>query len=158
MKTKFPFSIVILCLGVTFAANAQHKLTAKFNHLAIYVTDMKVSRHFYTQIIGLDSIKEPFHDGKHLWLDLGFGSAMHIISGAENKKEYFIGNHLCLSTADLDQFKKRLEMNKIKWQNYQGQVGQTTTRPDGISQIWLQDPDGYWLEVNNDKSTLEKSR
>jgi lactoylglutathione lyase len=137
---------------------AQAKPTMRFNHLAIYVVDLKVSRHFYTQVIGLDTIAEPFHDGKHLWLALGFGSSMHVIAGAEKKKEYFIGNHLCLSTSDLDEFKKRLEKNKIPWQNYQGQKGQTTTRPDGVSQIWFQDPDGYWMEVNNDKSTFESKR
>ncbi len=158
MKTKIFSLVVLFCLSLCFVSNAQQKLSMKFNHVAIYVIDLKVSRHFYTQIIGLDSIAEPFHDGKHLWLDLGFGSAMHVISGAEKKKEYFIGNHLCLSTADLNEFKKRLEKNKIEWQNYQGQKGQTTTRPDGVSQLWLQDPDGYWLEVNNDKSTFDKSR
>jgi len=24
-------------------------------------------------------------------------------------------------------------------------------RPDGIQQIYFQDPDGYWIEVNDDK-------
>jgi len=26
-----------------------------------------------------------------------------------------------------------------------------TTRPDGVHQIWFQDPDGYWLEINDVK-------
>jgi len=158
MKTKYFFFIVLLCGASSLGLHAQSKVTMKFNHLAIYVVDLPVSRHFYTAVIGLDSIAEPFHDGKHLWLNLGLGSALHVISGAENKKEYFIGNHLCLSTSDLNEFKNRLDKNKIQWQNYLGQKGQTTTRPDGVSQIWLQDPDGYWIEVNNDKSTFETKR
>jgi lactoylglutathione lyase len=27
----------------------------------------------------------------------------------------------------------------------------TTTRVDGVQQIWLQDPDGYWVEINDAK-------
>tara|TARA_R110000868_G_scaffold1389_10_gene10744 strand:+ start:3320 stop:3502 length:183 start_codon:yes stop_codon:yes gene_type:complete len=26
-----------------------------------------------------------------------------------------------------------------------------TKRPDGVKQIYLQDPDGYWIEVNSAK-------
>jgi len=26
-----------------------------------------------------------------------------------------------------------------------------TVLSDGVSQIYLQDPDGYWIEVNDDK-------
>jgi lactoylglutathione lyase len=102
----------------------------------------------------LDSIPEPFHDGKHVWLDLGFGTSLHIISGAEAKKQYFQNNHLCLSTDNLEQLKSALTQKKISWYNAAGEKGKTNTRADGVSQIWIQDPDGYWLELNNDKRTL----
>ncbi len=26
-----------------------------------------------------------------------------------------------------------------------------TTRVDNVKQIWLQDPDGYWIEINDAK-------
>ena len=158
MKTKSFALLVLVSVGLSAGLLAQSKPTIKFNHLAIYVVDLNVSRHFYTQVIGLDTIAEPFHDKKHLWLDIGFGSAIHVIAGAEKKKEYFLGNHLCLSASDMNEFKKRLEKHKVEWQNYQGQKGQTTVRPDGVLQIWLQDPDGYWIEVNNDKSTFDAKR
>jgi lactoylglutathione lyase len=158
MKTKLFIFSVLLIFGNSLGSVAQSKPTIKFNHLAIFVMDLNVSRHFYTQVIGLDTIAEPFHDKKHLWLDIGFGSAIHVIAGAEKKKEYFLGNHLCLSTSDMNDFKKRLEKHKVDWQNYQGQKGQTTMRTDGVLQIWLQDPDGYWIEVNNDNSTFDAKR
>jgi lactoylglutathione lyase len=25
------------------------------------------------------------------------------------------------------------------------------SRIDGVHQIWLQDPDGYWIEINDDQ-------
>ena len=31
------------------------------------------------------------------------------------------------------------------------QNNKVNIRPDGIKQIWLQDPDGYWVEINDAK-------
>jgi lactoylglutathione lyase len=148
MKNKLLFTLLIA--GNPLIVRAQDKPSFKFNHLAVFVVDLKQSRHFYADILGLDTIPEPFLDGKHVWMNTGCGGSIHIISGAEKRKEYFQNNHLCLSTSNMDEFKTRLEKNKIKWRNAQGQVGQMTTRPDGVLQIWLDDPDGYHIEINND--------
>jgi hypothetical protein len=42
----------------TISATGQSKLPMRINHLAIYVKDIKQSRVFYTQVLGLDSIPE----------------------------------------------------------------------------------------------------
>lgn len=152
MKNKLFASITFVLLAVSTGLWAQAKPAMRFNHFAIFVTNLQQSRHYYTQVIGLDTIPEPFHDGKHLWLALGFGSALHVIAGAPNKIEYYQNNHLCLSTSNMDELKKTLEKNKVEWHNAQGRKGMTTTRPDGVLQIWVQDPDGYWIEINNDQS------
>jgi lactoylglutathione lyase len=144
-----------LCLSIfivlSFQAIAQSKLPMRVNHLAIYVKDIKQSRVFYTQVIGLDSIPEPFHDGLHLWLNMGGGASIHVIGGAPERKEYFLNNHLCLSTSSVEDFKKILEKNNIVWYNAAKEKGKTTTRVDGVKQVWIQDPDGYWLEINDAK-------
>ena len=80
----------------------------QIDHDAIYVVDLKKSRNFYVNILGLDTIPEPFKDGKHIWLSLGRGVQLHIISGAAKPKEYFQYNHLCLGTDDLTAFTKYL--------------------------------------------------
>ena len=142
-------ALCLLLLSMTLSA--QSKLPMRVNHLAIYVKDMKASREFYTQVIGLDSIPEPFHDGKHLWLNMGGGASIHVIGGAPQRKEYFLNNHLCLSTSSVDDFKRILEKHGIVWYNAAGEKGKTTTRVDGVKQVWLQDPDGYWIEINDAK-------
>jgi lactoylglutathione lyase len=158
MKYKFFTSLAFLLMAFSAGLLGQGRPDMRFNHLAIFVTNLQQSRQFYTNVIGLDTLPEPFHDGKHLWLALGFGSSLHVISGAPNKIAYFPNNHLCLSTSSMDELKKTLEKNKVDWKNAQGQKGMTTTRPDGILQIWVQDPDGYWIEINNDQSTLGRGR
>ena len=141
---------LILSLGIG-STRAQTFKEMRFDHLAIYVTNLQQSGKFYQGILGLDSIPEPFHDGKHLWLSLGSGTSLHIIQGAEKPKEYFQNNHLCLRTDNVVAFTKVLEANKIGYVDLKGTPGKINTRPDGIQQVWLKDPDGYWIEVNNAK-------
>jgi lactoylglutathione lyase len=84
--------IVFILLAMFLGSEAVAQSKMRINHLAIFVKDMKQSREFYTRVLGLDTIPEPFHDGKHAWLDLGFGTSLHIIQGANKSKEYFQNN------------------------------------------------------------------
>jgi len=43
-----------------------------------------------------------------------------------------------------------LDQMHVKYRNFKGD-GKISARPDGIKQIYFQDPDGYWIEVNDDK-------
>jgi lactoylglutathione lyase len=122
-----------------------------FNHLAIYVMDLKKSSSFYENIIGLDTIPEPFHDGKHAWYDLGPRMSLHVIEGATKKEIYPRNHHLCFSVASVDQFIEKLKANNIAFENVKGEKMKYTIRPDGIKQIWFNDPDGYWIEINDAK-------
>ena len=143
---------VLIFLNLSAYSQSGNKQNATFNHIAIFVVDLHRAADFYQNIIGLDSIPEPFHDGKHLWLRTGAGNAMHIIEGAENKKEYFKGNHICFSVTSMDAFTEMLKKKNISFEDYTGaKNNKITTRPDGVKQIWLQDPDGYWIEINDAK-------
>jgi lactoylglutathione lyase len=130
---------------------SQTKPIFKINHAAVFVTDLKRSGDFYTQILNLDTIPEPFHDNKHIWLSIGNGVQLHIIQGAKEPKEYFQNNHLCFSTSDVVAFSKKLDENKIPWFSARGEAYKMTTRVDGAHQVFLKDPDGYWIEVNDAK-------
>ncbi|MFZ9262742.1 MAG: VOC family protein [Chitinophagaceae bacterium] len=147
---KFLFAILILS---TFYIKglSQSKPVFKINHAAVFVTDLKRSGDFYTQILNLDTIPEPFHDNKHIWLSIGNGVQLHIIQGAKDPKEYFQNNHLCFSTSDVVAFSKKLDENKISWFSARGEAYKMTTRVDGAHQVFLKDPDGYWIEVNDAK-------
>lgn len=121
------------------------------NHIAVYVTDLKASTDFYQQIIGLDTIPEPFHDGRHTWFSIGVKSHLHIISGATGKKEHDKNSHLCFSVPSVTEFVKQLEKNNIEYENWAGQKKTITNRVDGVKQIYFKDPDGYWIEINDAK-------
>lgn len=142
---------MLLC-AITAGNNClAQQAKAHINHTAIYVVDVKTSAAFYQNIIGLDTIPEPFHDGKHAWFKTGPGIALHIIQGAEAKKEYYKNQHTCFSVASVEAFTKILAAKNIPFEDVKGVKGAVTNRVDGVKQLWLQDPDGYWIEINDAK-------
>mgnify|MGYP001492429732 FL=1 len=143
------FLVLICLLCISELISAQSKV--RMNHTAIYVTNLKASADFYREVIGLDTIAEPFRDGKHAWFKTGEKTSLHIIEGAIQKREYYKNQHTCFSVSSLQLFIEKLINWKIGFEDVQGQKGRFTTRVDGVHQIWLQDPDGYWVEINDEQ-------
>ncbi|MGN7783141.1 VOC family protein [Niabella sp. 22666] len=142
----------ILLAGISQSqAQDSSKAVAVINHQALFVMDLKKAADFYKNIIGLPQIEEPFKLGKHVWLKTGPHTSLHLILGSEGKKEYYKNHHICFSVPSLEAFIEKLKKNNLAWEDAGGKKGVVTTRPDGIRQLWLQDPDGYWLEINNDQ-------
>lgn len=121
------------------------------NHIALYVVDLDKSTAFYRDVLQIDTIPEPFHDGKHSWFKISEHGQLHLISGAAGVTAHDKNAHLCFSVPDMADFITRLKKYQIPYANWQGQPGTITRRVDGVSQIYLQDPDGYWIEINNDR-------
>lgn len=121
------------------------------NHIAVSVKNLAKSTAFYSQIIQLDTIPEPFHDGRHTWFSIAEHSHLHLIQYDDGILVPAKGSHLCFSVVSIEDFIKRLESSKIPYSNWQGDANAVTLRVDGVKQIYLQDPDGYWIEINNDK-------
>jgi lactoylglutathione lyase len=143
----------VLLLLIAFLS--AHKISAQqktmLNHIAVYVVDLKTSTAFYKNIIGLDTIPEPFHDGKHTWFAVGVKSHLHLIEGATGTAEPNKNNHLCFSVPSVADFIKVLDKNKVEYENWAGQKMTVTNRVDGVKQIYFKDPDGYWIEINDAK-------
>lgn len=140
----------LICIFITLCYfNSMHSQTPVFNHLAIYVTDLNKSANFYKDIIGLNSIPDPFKDEKHAWFSIGSNGELHIIAGAASKTDHSQDNHTCFSVPSIDIFIQRLVKSGISYVNARGEKSTVTVRPDGVKQIYFQDPDGYWIEVND---------
>ncbi len=131
---------------------SQNQNSIYFNHLALHVNDLNKSAEFYIKVMQLDTVPEPFHDGNHVWLRIGPKSTLHLIGKGPVLADQDIHTHLCFTVPSLENFIKLLEQKKINYGNFGGQSKAITTRPDGVKQIYLKDPDGYWIEVNDDKN------
>ena len=142
-------AIVFACLFSTQAVQAQK--APHLNHIAHYVKDLAISTAFYRDIIGLDTIPEPFHDGRHTWFSVGGHSHLHLISGAKEITQHDKNSHLCFSVPLVEHFIEVLKKNKVPYEAWNGQANSVTTRVDGVKQLYFQDPDNYWVEINDAK-------
>ena len=120
------------------------------NHIAVYVKDLKTSTVFYSDVIGIDTIPEPFHDGKHTWYGVSENSHLHLIQGAKEITKHDKNIHLCFSVPSIEDVIARLNKNSVPYESWTGEKMAVTTRVDGIRQLYFTDPDGYWIEINND--------
>lgn len=141
----FLLSFSLMCRAAIVAQTGN----ASLNHIALHVFDLKKSGRFYTETIGLDTIPEPFHDGNHIWLSIGYKSHLHLIGGAKPAIDRDKNTHLCFTVPSVELFLERLK--KIQWpyEDWAGAAGKITNRVDGVKQVYFRDPDGYWIEVND---------
>ena len=144
--------ILFVCIlaGFLSEAGAQTK-SPRINHIAFSVLDLKRSTDFYTKIIHLDTIPEPFHDGRHTWLSIGNAAHLHLIQNPGPINAPSKNTHLCFSVFSVDEVIKILKQNGIAFEDWQGKPSSVTLRVDGVKQIYFKDPDGYWIEINDAK-------
>jgi len=135
-----------------FAQVDANRPKPRLNHIALYVTDLKKSTDFYEHVVQLDTIPEPFHDGKHTWFAIGPLSHLHLIEGSKESLSREKNTHLCFTVASVPDFIKILDAHKIEYEDWPGKKMQVTKRVDGVFQIYFKDPDGYWIEINDAKN------
>jgi catechol 2,3-dioxygenase-like lactoylglutathione lyase family enzyme len=77
---------------------------------------------------------------------------LHLISYQYYKGDTVVTNkavHLALTTNNFDAFTKMLDNKNVVYGDWQGTPDKINIRSDGMKQIFFQDPDGYWIEVNS---------
>jgi lactoylglutathione lyase len=147
--------VLLLAIAAMLAAGPARSMEsvsapAQADHLALFVTDQDRSVAFYTGAFGLPEIHAPVNGPR--WFDLGHGMALHIIAGRTTPLVTTKSVHFALRVQSLDSVTSWLNAHQLPWQNWEGSQGAVTLRSDGVRQIYLQDPDGYWLEVNEVKA------
>ncbi|TDQ08592.1 VOC family protein [Pedobacter metabolipauper] len=132
------------------AQTEKKQKSAVLNHIAVYVSNLAEATAYYKTVFDLEQIPEPFHDDRHTWFTLGPAGQLHLIQGAKKSTVHDKNEHLCFSVADIDSFIAKLNTKKIAFEDWAGTINKVNLRVDGIKQIYFKDPDGHWLEVNDD--------
>lgn len=148
LKINFVKLIIALAL---FGAPLLSKAQATFNHAALCSPNLKESNKFYTTVLQLKIIPNPFKDTVHTWYNIGPGLTMHIIQGDCPKADYPRGVHLCFAVPSIEKFIERLNTMKVEYSNWKGETGKIERRVDGVNQVYIKDPDGYLIEINDAK-------
>ncbi len=140
---------IALLLHAAIQAQDTASLNFTFNHLALSVKDVDRSVNFYKNVLQLREITNKTKMDGIRWVSLGDGKELHLISTLKENVTINKAVHLALTTANFDRFVATLDSLKIVYSDWPGTVHKINIRADGIKQVFFQDPDGYWIEVNS---------
>ncbi|MBE16454.1 MAG: VOC family protein [Dokdonia sp.] len=143
--------LIFATVVFAFPIYGQTKVSFDIDHFAINVSQLEQSVSFYQKIFKLTEITNGTNNPKIRWFRLGDDAELHIIEVDTLDKKIPKGVHLALAVSDLDRFRESLHSMNITYSDWPGKEGALSTRPDGIRQLYLQDPDGYYIEVNDAK-------
>lgn len=143
------FLLVFVLFALSVKAQNSEPLDFTFNHVSLSVTDLDRSVQFYTKVLKLKEVTDKGSMEGVKWFSLGEDKELHLISLVKEPVKINKAVHLALTTANFDGFVKELNKSKIEYSDWPGTKGKVNIRADGVNQIFLQDPDGYWIEVNS---------
>lgn len=142
----------MLSAVLSFSQSGSISKAAEFDHTTVYVRDLQKSADFYEKVLSLERIDEPFKDGRHVWFRIGAHDQLHVVSGAMETMPHDVNVHLAFRVASFKNFVSHLDQMEIKYRkSIREESKGTSVRPDGVHQVYFQDPDGYWIEVNDDR-------
>jgi len=143
--------LLLLLIQLSNLATAQEQtgFSLSFNHIALSVKDVTISAEFYTDVLNLEIIPLPPEATDVKWISLGDEKELHLLSIFDDDIKTNKAIHLALSTANFDAFVQKLTAMNVAYSDFPGTLNKINIRPDGIKQVFFQDPDGYWIEVNS---------
>ncbi len=119
-----------------------------FNHIALSVKDVDTAIAFYQEVFQFPEIENTASDSKTRWLALDEDRQLHLIPRPDAEIKTNKAVHFALATPRLDKFIAHLETLGIAYSDWKDTLKKNYIRNDGIRQVYFQDPDGYWIEVN----------
>jgi len=113
----------------------------QFDHISLFVSDLDASKDFYKSVLGLEEIPRPAFDFPGAWFQLANDVQLHLIAGKEKQTEETGSrkNHFALLVHDIFKAEQKAKDFGL---NYIG----PKKRPDGAWQLFIADPDGYFIE------------
>lgn len=145
MKKTIIFLVAFALFGMVKAQNTSFT----FNHIALSVKSLDKSAEFYKEVLQLQEITNKTKMEGIRWFTLGEGKELHLISLLKEPVIINKAVHFALTATNLGFFVQKLTEMKIPYSDWPGTPNKINRRADGIQQIYLQDPDGYWIEVNS---------
>lgn len=123
--------------------------TFSLDHVAISVKNVDSSISFYKSVFNFKEISNTASDSNTRWLVFNDGIQLHLIPRPNVEIKTNKAIHFALSTLDLAKFITRLNSLNIEFTDWKNTLKKNYVRKDGIQQVYFQDPDGYWIEVND---------
>lgn len=117
------------------------------DHVTIVVKDLAATRHFYVDVLGMEEVARPNFSFIGQWFQAGAtlihtilefdGSGPAGMGGYSNTR----GHHFAFLVDDCAAAGRRIEELGVPF------VSPPKQRPDGAIQLFVNDPDGYLVEL-----------
>jgi len=120
------------------------------HHVSLHVRDVDESAAFYAGVLGLQEIPNRVGRSHIRWFTIDGFRTVHLIGGdpeAERPREF--SNHVALAARDFEAALSRLEQHGVTYVSRARKPKDVTVRADGVRQVYFQDPDGHWIEIND---------
>jgi catechol 2,3-dioxygenase-like lactoylglutathione lyase family enzyme len=134
--------------AATAARGGQQVKITKFHHVSVNVGDSALSDmvSFYGDLFGLDSKDRPDIPGvPGHWFHVS-DQELHVVGAPPHGTPIdSTGNHYCVAVEDLDKAVLELEERNIPYER--------AVQGAGTIQIWINDPAGNTIELQQDRAT-----
>ena len=120
------------------------------DHVTIVSSDLSATRAFYVDLLGMEEIERPAFPFPGLWLQAGQKEIHVNIAGEEagpagsdmaRGSSAQRGHHIAFVVDDSDRAAEFLAQRGVPI------VDGPLSRPDGVRQLYVDDPDGYLVEI-----------
>lgn len=119
-------------------------MNARFDHFNFNVLDLQKSITFYEKALGLKEVRrKEAEDGSFVLVYLGDGIThftLELTWLRDRKEPYNLGDleyHLCM----------RVEGDYDAWREKHREMGVICFENEAMGLYFIQDPDGYWIEI-----------
>ena len=121
----------------------------RLDHIALLVRDLEETTEFLTRVLQIRAIPNPMGGTDIRWFEIGSGNRFHVQAGDISRTHVEKRTHFALSAPDLDAVIAHLTALGVPYSDMKGTPGAVNVRPDGMRAIFVQDPNGYWFEIND---------
>ncbi|ULC58979.1 VOC family protein [Flaviramulus sp. BrNp1-15] len=145
--------LIILLILIQYSefviGQSKTDFSVSLNHIALSVKDVNKSAEFYKNTLNLEEITNKTKVDGIRWFSFGEGKELHLISTLKSDVTINKAVHFAITTSNFDAFFEKIKSTNIAYSDWPGTMNKVSIRADGIRQIFIQDPDGYWIEVNS---------
>ncbi|HEA21707.1 hypothetical protein LCGC14_1253560 [marine sediment metagenome] len=145
---KYVKTMLLLTVLITSLSTYAQSFDFDYDHLSIVVEDVDKSAEFYANVLNLEETPHPDKTPGFRWFVINDKTQIHLIQKEFAPFEKNKSMHLALATQDLDGVIEHLKSKNIIFDDWSGKKNTIKHRSDGVDQIYIQDPDGYWIEIN----------
>lgn len=140
--------LLSVMLAWSYDLNAQAPQVS-FDHMSIVVNDLEETIDFYVKVLGFQRIDDPTGVETIDWVENDAGQQLHFSQSDMSEIKFTKSVHMSFGVDALTPFITNLEKHSIAYESWAGDKSSITIRADGIRQIYIKDPNGYWIEIND---------